>query len=240
MSSILAVTCYTGAKQDSEMTLSMLKGLVDAAKFAECDLTMCVVAQDAGWGVHMPEDSFNFCVRGKNRGFSWGMNEALREGIKKSEKYDYLLCINNDIEFPDRHWLARLLIHTNEQKVLCPMTNFTACDAQRSGGPIHNREPFSVESTPAVLWLIPWETLKDVMGYIGPGCLFREDIGRAWGEDTYTAAVLRKVLSPKPFRIVPSSWVRHLGSKTSSRIPASERMANVRRVKELMKKEGLK
>jgi hypothetical protein len=44
--------------------------------------------------------------------------------------------------------------------------------------------------------------------------LFDPEFHIGWAEDNYAAWVFRKLFDPEPFKIVPSSWIMHAGSKT--------------------------
>jgi len=99
-----------------------------------------------------------------------------------------------------------------------------------------NAAPFDVPSTPAVCWLLPWAACKVLFKHSGGhGKLFREDIGRAWGEDGFASAALQRDFDPNPFRIVPRSFVRHLGERTSSQVPSGEKMKSYQKSLELIR-----
>ena len=67
--------------------------------------------------------------------------------------------------------------------------------------------------------------------------LYKDLGGRCWGEDNYTAGVVRAKVRPDPFKIVPRAWIHHLGAKTSSKVPADEKMRAHREAHARLKRE---
>lgn len=221
MVSIFAFTCFSEESQ-RDMTYEAADGIEKAAHLAGVD--------------HCEAYTYSQCK--KNEGFAIGMNKSLGRGLLREDPYDYYLCFNNDIDFTQNpNWLKELLLHADDQHVMVPTTNYTACKEQRAKGP-SSKFAFEHTDTPAVLWMFPRRILQ-LMLEAQDGKLFREDLGRAWGEDTYASAMLRKLVGPKPFLIVPMAWVHHHGERTSSKIPVGERMAAVKKARELIKKHGL-
>lgn len=214
---ILAITCWTGGKAEARMTDRMIKDVEAAAGLIDANLFFSVVGQGTTARIREAEE----IVVAKNEGFAKGMNRAFREAPLKGQ---LTLCINNDIEAPDRSWLRELLNEIEFRRILCPTTNFTGVNEQRADKATQNKA-FNHPAAPAVCWLMP-QVITGILGqHLGVGTIFPEDLGgRAWGEDTYVAGFLRDVLDPKPFRIVPRAWIRHLGERTSRRIPVKERM----------------
>lgn len=233
---ILAITCWTGGREMAEMTYRMLSGLREA--LPEASSSFRIHAHGQGTEERLPDDpggKIRCTYSPKNVGFAFGMNAALGHQLIHYTP-DAVLCINNDIEFPDADWLKNLVRHGYlEEHVSVPLTTYTSCDAQRAEI-ARDEDSFSVSSTPAVCWLIPWSACQVLFKYSGGfGKLFLEDIGRAWGEDGFAAAVLQKHFNPKPFKIVPRSFVKHLGCRTSSKVSAAEKMACYHKSLELIR-----
>lgn len=237
---LAVITCWTGGQEMADMTNRMVN---DLRVFSDWFM-ISVYGQGTDVELYEP-GSFHVshATYGPiNRGFAFGMNQALDSALLACSPYNYggppppeaVLCLNNDLEFPDPLWF-RKLIEEPLDKVLVPTTNFTACNEQRAEGPV-DADPIDLPSTPAVCWLLPWAACEVLFKHSGGyGKLFREDIGMAWGEDGFASAALQRDFDPNPYRIVPRSFVRHLGERTSSQIPAKEKMACYHRSRELIR-----
>ncbi len=231
---LLTITCYTGNAGFADMTHRMVQGVFDAYADAGIEGTISVFAQGADKGLGFESNSaveFLLTRHPKNLGFGIGMNRALGSGALMDYP-DAVLCINNDIEFPHLDWLTHLLAAARD-RVAVP-TNTYCCNAQQQRSAREDKDPFDVTDTPAVCWLLPWAACKVLFQQIGSFKLFREDLGLAWGEDSYSSAVLRHKWHAKPFRVVPRGFVVHLGARTSSQIPAKARMNAVRKARSLI------
>ena len=245
---LLAITCYAGGKEYVDMTEKMLRDLVASLGIAMANGLLeswhiSVLAQGtrgAKWPAITKEAGLpiTFEEADQNKGYAWGMNQAYSNGVKDYE-YDAVLCLNNDIVMPSKGWLVELLYEHVRDRILCPKTNYTSVNEQRAAGP--EDKPYHDHGvTPAVCWLMPKPVVEAILKHL-KGKLFPEDLGgRAWGEDNYTAAVARTKVHPAPFRIVPRSWIKHLGAKTSSKVPPEERMKAHHEAHRRMKAEGLK
>jgi hypothetical protein len=243
---LLAITCWCGDQSYATMTSKMLHDLVASLGITELeDWRIAMVAQGTtpNATVILPpntRDRFSLVQRGHNDGFAVGMNKALEAGLRKMQKPDVVLCLNNDMEMPHTTWLKELLVELQADAVLCPKTNYTSVNEQRAAGPEDKPAHFH-GVTPGLCWLMPFGVVQAVQEHLGDGKLFPDDLGgRAWGEDNYTAGVIRTKIRPAPFKIVPRSWIRHLGAKTSSKIPAEEKMACHKEAHKRMKEEGFK
>jgi hypothetical protein len=175
----------------------------------------------------------------ENKGFAYGMNEALKNGAADYPDYDAVLCINNDILMPDKLWFKHLLDAYSEDRIMCPKTNFTGVDEQRSKKP-ENKPHFDHGTTPAVCWLIPRKIVSSIASHL-KGRLFPDDLGgRAWGEDVYVSAFVRTKIAPRPFRIVPKAWIHHIGGQSSEKIPVPERLRAGGEARSRAKKQGFR
>lgn len=240
---LLTITCYTG--DHAEMTSRLVDGIADAHQFAGVKGRMFVVEQGVSetMGMFGDQGPLKLATRKipHNLGFSVGMNLALKEGLQGWEqgRHPYaVLCINNDVEFPSRSWLKSLLEEGKlDDHVAVPTTNYTGQKKQERGG-WKDEDAFDLEDTPAVCWMLPWGACGVLSEHAGgEGMqLFREDLGRGWGEDNYAAASLRKHWRPKPFRVVPRAFIYHHGALTSGQIPARTRMESVAKARRLIGK----
>ncbi len=228
---LLVITCYTGGQDHADMTETMLRDLCvsierTGASFGT-DFHISVLAQEtsAKWPPIVEErKAITFEESRENKGFAAGMNLALENGDKDYPDWTALLCINNDIFMPHKGWFSEMLMAYDKARIICPMTNFTGVNEQRSKAP-QNKPYFDHVTTPAVCWLIPREVVKVIQADLKKGRLFPDDLGgRAWGEDVYVAALVRTKVAPRPFRIVPKAWIHHIGGQTSEKIPAGERL----------------
>ena len=208
---ILAVTCYTGGKELVDMTSSMLKQLRDCVpKGVDAAISVCAQGVDAALTV----DPNHFLDYDSNVGFAFGMNSAIDNGLRwESEAPDFVLCLNNDLQFPQKDWLRNLLeigVAPVDQ-VIVPATDSAAIRIQ--AGP-RNKPSFPVDESSAYCWLVPFawcQFLKDTYGF----WLFDEDFAPAYGEDNWTAFLLSKQFGERVFRYVPRSFVKHLRARTS-------------------------
>jgi hypothetical protein len=181
-----------------------------------------------------PMSRFTWFIERKNLGFAKGMNLSFQAGITRhAEPPSHVLCINNDVEMPNSDWL-KLLLDVDDGHVLAPTTDSTATPAQQASGP-ETRDPVCVPVTPAIAWLMPWSKVEQLREKLGPNKLFDERFGMAWGEDGYNSAIWQQH-DQTPFKVVPRSWIKHLGSRTSRHIPDADKMrsyhASVKAIRE--------
>jgi hypothetical protein len=240
---LLVITCWCGGQEYADMTAKMLADL-QASIPEGVDWRLGLFSQGVPDGVTLllPEGMSKITEQQsaeRNHGFAVGMNRALAAGLEYF-KPDYVLCINNDVEMPDIEWLDILLNEWESGHILCPTSNYTSVHEQRRQAK-EDSDPIYHGVTPALCWLLPIAIVNAIQGHLGKGKLFPEDLGgRAWGEDNYTSGVVRTLVNPVPFKIVPRSWIKHLGAKTSSVIPADEKMKCHREAHRRMKAEGFK
>ena len=212
---VLAVTCYTGGEELCHMTDHCLRSLQDCVpKTVEMEIS--VTAQGAALSTLTEMSASYLHVSEKNISFAYGMNRAIELAVKCEVQPDYVLCFNNDLQFPNRGWL-RKLVDVAEQlpnRVVVPATDKAAIRVQP--GPTSQLSE-DVQEMSAYCWLIPFEwckMLKERYGF----WLFCEEFAPAYGEDNYTAFLLSKHYGPKVFRFVPRSWVKHLKGRTASSV----------------------
>lgn len=229
---ILAVTCYTGGEELVAMTERCISGLADSCP-DEIDLAFCTVGQGASRLVNIEPA----VLLPKNIGFAAGMNAAIKEGrqLYCEDGPDYVLCFNNDLEFPDPNWLRRLIEIAEEhpgKQVLVPATDSTATKKQSKA---LNHPSHSMDEASAYCWLVPFAWCKWL--HLQHGFwLFSEDFAPAYGEDNWTAYLFNKQFGPKAFRYVPRSFVKHLRARTA-RTVAHSRAKSTRTLIEKFKKE---
>lgn len=211
------MTCATGDSKLAKMTGNAVRGLKESAP-VDVELKTSVVLQDCPHEIWEHVSYLTFLP--KNKGFAAGMNRAIEEGLRHFGDPDIVLCFNNDLEFPDRLWLRRL-IDIAEQAPSCvtvPATDRTALYKQ--AGP-ENRPSFTAQEASAYCWLVPWawcKHLKETYGW----WLFDPEFF-AFGEDNKTAFLLSKAFGPKVFRMVPRAFVRHLRHQTTGVVKPNRR-----------------
>lgn len=221
---ILAITCYTGNEDLCAMTEDMLGELEDAGI-----KRISSVAQGAerlirkGVYTSVPD----------NVGFAYGMNLAIEQGIKEYDdhfgKPDYILCLNNDLSFPEGSWLKELKAEAHPTRVCVPAANRSAIRIQ--GGPV-NGNPLDMSEMSAYAWLVPFgmcEWLKKEHGF----WLFDEDFAPAYGEDNWTAFLIAKKFGANRFRYVRRSFVHHYRARTSRQVKHDRRRTNAVLVRKL-------
>jgi hypothetical protein len=206
---VLAVTCYTGSRELCDMTANMLTELKKTVKNTE--LKISVTAQGAA-RPPLPHLDYQ-TIHPENVSFAFGMNRAIAQGL--DFKPDYVLCLNNDLEFPQANWFTELARVARSYRVVCPATDKTALYAQK--GPI-SMGSMPVEEMSAYCWMVPFEVCEILHERYG-FWLFCEDFKPAYGEDNWTAYLIAKILGHRPFRVVRKSFVKHLRRKTSSVVP---------------------
>ena len=218
---ILAVTCYTGDEKLRDMTDRCLEGLFESPR-GDAEMKIVVVPQGtdhlcqttrAGNVLLSPEP--------ENKGFAFGMNLAIDEGVLFGGEPDYVLCFNNDLRFPRLYWLEQLLKEARLNKICVPATNRAAIRIQK--GPI-NGVPIDVPEMSAYCWLVPFkwcQWLKEHMGW----WLF-DPAFYAYGEDNWTAFMLSKKYGRNVFRYVRRSFVDHCHGQTSKHVKPDRRLSN--------------
>jgi hypothetical protein len=151
------------------------------------------------------------------------MNLAIENGHRVFEP-DWVLCFNNDLQFPFKNWLGELtdIAAFPFHQVLVPATDSAAVRVQ--GGP-RDKSSFPVQESSAYCWLAPFEWcrwLKETYGF----WLFDEDFAPAYGEDNWTAFLLSKQFGANVFRYVPRSFVKHLRARTSRIVKHNRKASN--------------
>lgn len=157
----------------------------------------------------------------ENVGFSFGMNRAIAEGVSYFGEPEYILCLNSDLQFPDKNWLSELLKEASPNHISVPTTDRTAIRIQ--AGPKDLR-PVDTHEMSAYCWLVPFtwcKWLKSQYGY----WLFDEEF-ESYGSDNWAAFLFSKKFGPKVFRLVRRSWVKHLRGKTSAVVKPDRRKSN--------------
>lgn len=220
---VLAVTCFTGGEELAAMTQDCLLKLADCVPKG-VEFKTSLLAQ--GWTVLPTCPIGTLSLAPENIGFAYGMNQAINNGAKTwwPDDPDFVLCFNNDLQFPNKGWL-RKLIDIAEQapdQILVPATDSAAIRIQ--SGP-RSKPSFPVQESSAYCWLVPFawcQWLKETHGF----WLFDEDFAPAYGEDNWTAFLLSKQFGPKVFRYVPRSFVKHLRARTSRTVKIDRKASN--------------
>ncbi|GBE23830.1 hypothetical protein BMS3Bbin02_00095 [bacterium BMS3Bbin02] len=239
---LLVITCWCGGQPFADMTTAMLSDLQNSITEWGGEMMLSVVRQGVPKGTVLRYTLFEDEVveLESNAGFAVGMNWAFMMGMERlveGATPDAVLCLNNDILMPNKDWLQILVDELQDDAICCPTTNYTSVTEQRATKPV-DKDPFFHGVTPGLCWLMPWPVVEAITGHLGKGKLFAEDLGsRAWGEDNYTAGIVRTKVRKAPFKIVPRAWIHHLGAKTSSLIPAAEKMKAHGEAQRRMKRE---
>jgi len=216
---ILAVTCYTGNEPLRDMTEEMLTGL-SLSKPGIADLRTSVVGQGTKHLIRV-EEPWPVTVQyaPKNIGFAFGMNKAI--DVVQTWQPDYVLCLNNDLQFPHKNWLKELVDVSDMDHICVPATDKAAIRIQ--GGPM-DLNPIHVPEMSAYCWLVPFAWCKWLKGQYGYW-LFDEDF-LSYGEDNWAAFLLSKKYGQNIFRYVRRSWVKHLRGRTSAYVKPDRKKSN--------------
>jgi hypothetical protein len=154
-------------------------------------------------------------VQPDNVSFAAGMNHAVDIAWNLGINPDYVLVLNNDLEFPDPGWLEKLAKAARQDRITVPATDRTAGYVQH--GPIA-KAPSTVVEMSAYAWLIPFSWCKYLKVQHG-FWLFCEDFKPGYGEDNWTVYLLLKRYGPRRFfQLVHRSFVKHLRHQTANLI----------------------
>ncbi len=215
---ILAVTCYTGGEELCRMTSRMLYDLVGTPT-GGANLVTSVVAQGATAALDIA--TLYFVDHPENVGFGFGMNLAIDNGVRLDGEPDYVLCLNNDLEFPNKNWLKVLLKEVSPNYVFVPATDKAAIVVQKGPMALHS---IAMQEMSGYCWLVPFkwcQWLKKEHGF----WLFSEEFG-SYGEDNWTAFLLSKQYGQLVFRYVRRSWVKHLRGRTAAVVKPNRRQSS--------------
>lgn len=215
---ILAVVPYAGDKTLSVMTANMLAQLRVQQKLLFDRTKMHVVAVSNAAEVDVPRELCDqHYINPRNEGFGPAVNLVINLDVFDAplRAYDHVLVLNNDLEFPDPQWLAELLLAADGEHVITPCTDRTATLEATATGPTDRRSFFHREVS-AFCWLVPISAIKALKKhYWFP--LFPPEFPN-YGSDDAASAFLRKLIGPKPFKVVPRAWVRHLKARTAKQL----------------------
>lgn len=221
---VLVVTPYAGSKKLVEMTNRMLHEFaICAAGLMKHKFFVVAVNNAAEGDIHKGLADRHLWMRDDNgqlanEGFGRAINTAIRSEIfdMKDASYTHVLCLNNDLEFSDhKDWLEHLLRVAPLNRVSSPCTDITAATAAKASGPVDDK-PRAASQVSAFCWLVPVEIIKLIRRRFGWE-LFHPEFSN-YGSDDVTGAVLRRLVAPQPFLVVPRSWVKHLKAQTANEL----------------------
>lgn len=245
---ILVVTPYAGSEALVKMTERMLESLQSIIQIAVPN------DQSDGFGVVAINNAAARPVKTKltwhghnetNEGFGNAVNlaiqrevfDAKKAGVTNHPTYTHVLVLNNDLEFPDPRWLQELLRARQGHFVLSPCTDITATKAAVNDR-AYDIDPRPCDQVSAFCWLVPVTTIEMMRKKFGVN-LFHPDFTN-YGSDDIAGAMLRSLLGPKPFRVVPRSFVRHLKARTANELGVKagtkellQRISNFKRARRL-------
>jgi hypothetical protein len=223
---ILAVTPYTGSERLVKMTESMLESFrlvvqhgltgmdapVDVAVVAINNAAVRPIKTPVTWHGHFD----------KNEGFGVAVNLAIKREVfdmqkhgQSAQHYSHVLVLNNDLEFPDPFWLRELLLAREGNLVLSPCTDVTATKVAVAASAL-DADPVRADQVSAFCWLVPVTTIVALRKKFGVE-LFHPEFTN-YGSDDIAGSMLRKLLGPKPFKVVKRSFVRHLKAQTANEL----------------------
>lgn len=215
---IIAVVPFTGSEKLVAMTEDCIKQLLLCDLPNEATLRIVAVNNKASRSLgtiadHPQVDEYK---THENLGFGVGVNEGIDLALL-GEQYpcDYVLVVNNDLQFPQRNWLTLLLREVDGANVLSPRTDITATPEACHPGP-EDKDAQLVEQVSAFCWLVPRRVITAIEPRFG-WPLFNPMFTN-YGSDDATAAILRKIYGRRPFKIVHRSWVKHLKAQTANEL----------------------
>lgn len=235
---ILAVTPYTGSEKLVKMTEAMLDSFNRVVTMTRVlDPTtppiLLVAVNNAAsrpiraglvqWHAHSEE----------NEGFGNAINLAIKREIiepptlKRIDeegkaqpmglKMDitHVLVLNNDLQYPETNWLHELWKAREGDLVLSPCTDITATKEAVAEGP-RDLDAIRCAQISAFCWLVPMAVIFKIRKKFGFN-LFHPEFSN-YGSDDVTGLVLRSLVSKKPFKVVPRSFVKHLKGQTANEL----------------------
>lgn len=219
---ILVVTPYTGSERLVKMTEAMLASFQKCATLPHCEVPVSIVAINnaASRPIKTPVTWHGHFD--KNEGFGVAVNLAIKREVFDMQKhgqsahhYSHVLVLNNDLEFPEDDWLFQLCAAREGQLVLSPCTDVTATKvAVAEKG--QDADPVRADQVSAFCWLVPVATIVMLRKKFGVE-LFHPDFTN-YGSDDIAGSMLRKLLGPRPFKVVKRSFVRHLKAQTANEL----------------------
>lgn len=231
---ILAITVYAGSEKLVAMTENMLERFMVCLDRLDTSANVVEVVAINNGAKRGIEELYadHHVVNVKNEGFAKPVNWVIGEFLTD---HDAVLVFNNDLQFPDPNWLRELVSATDPKDfyVMSPCTDRTATQ----GALCHkarNISPWRLGQVSAFCWLVPARVIK-MLKERWSFPLFDPDFF-CYGEDDYTAAILRKTYGGAPFKVVPRSWVKHLKAQTGKEL--GHRGGMSKNVKLLKKKMG--
>jgi len=206
---ILAVIPFTGDHKLVAMTRRCVR------EFHELGMHVVVVNNAADERIDLPLEQVTELVMAENVGFGVAVNAAIEIALQVYPELRHVLVANNDLEFPNEKWFEHLIAEVDGKHVLSPTTNITACPESREPGP-KDVDPVLAPQVSAFCWLVPVEVIQKLRRSFGFN-LF-DPAFFAYGEDDLTSAIFRKIIGPKPFKVVKRSWVKHLKGQTAKQV----------------------
>jgi hypothetical protein len=211
--SILVVTPYTGSEKLVRMTEGMLSCFAEHAIDLDTHEWIMVAANNAasrpisrGLADHNIHHDINL-------GFGSAVEHAIR--TEMTDDVTHVLVLNNDLVFNDKNWLRELMAEKDDRFVVSPVTDVTATKEAVSKS-ARDGSSFRSAQVSAFCWLVPRSAIAKLKKHFGFH-LFHPDFSN-YGSDDVTGACLRRVVDPKPFKVVPRSWVKHLKAQTANEL----------------------
>jgi len=239
---ILAITAYTGSRKLVKMTNDMLTRFRFCALEIIDDVTVIGINNNADEPVQrtlLDWHAFNEANEGFGRAINMGIQREIFDppGAPARKPYTHVLVLNNDLQFPDPKWLLHLVNEVEGDLVLSPTTDITATKDAVADGP-QDAAPIRSSQVSAFCWLVPVTTIKKIRKKFGWN-LFHPQFSN-YGSDDCTSAVLRSLVSSKPFKVVCRSFVKHLKAQTANELGVRagdpevlQRLRNFKRVHRL-------
>lgn len=213
---ITAIVPFTGDEELVQMTEDCIRQFMACRMPMGVHVKVVAVNNGACRGIRMPvTDNPCFDPPSEHRivervGFGPAVNAAI-----ETNGADAYLVMNNDLQFPDPEWFSELLIEgTPGLMVSAPCTDITATPEAVQQGPV-DKAPTIIGQVSAYCWLLSAKVTKVLQERFG-WPLF-SSLFPNYGSDDATAAALRRIYGPRPFRLVHRSWVRHLKGRTTRR-----------------------
>lgn len=215
---IIAIVPFTGSEKLVAMTEDCIEQLLEAQ--LPLGVKLRIVAVNNAASRKLKEFHFANPVHeldsDKNYGFGVGVNRGIDYALYGEQwPVDAFLIVNNDLKFPNRDWLTELIRSYEPPYVLSPRTDITAT-VEACHQSAADKPPTRCQEVSAFCWLVPLRVINAIIArWDWP--LFCPQFTN-YGSDDATAAILRSLYGGTPFKVVHTSWVKHLKAQTANEL----------------------
>lgn len=213
---LISIIPFTGSDRLVSMTEDCIEQLLEAQLPPGVKLRIIAVNNAASRKLKLIDSTVHELEGDKNYGFGVGVNRGIDYAIYgENWPCDAFLIVNNDLKFPNRDWLSELIFRYEPPYVLSPRTDITAT-VEACHPSAEDKPPTRCREVSAFCWLVPMRVINAIIArWDWP--LFCPQFTN-YGSDDATAAILRSLYGETPFKVVNTSWVKHLKAQTANEL----------------------